>query len=104
MTWQPATIQEVEKIIEEDAISFDEEQAKAWGKYKVVPYRASISRHDEIESVVVVARKDDHVIYWEDIEEGFNTSPIDSAGTILEHWCNQDCLSVALNSWIPSIT
>jgi hypothetical protein len=40
------------------------------------------------------------VIYWEDIEEGFNLSPIAPNGHILEYWCNQDPLQVALNAWV----
>jgi hypothetical protein len=27
-------------------------------------------------------------------------SPVDSNDQILEHWCNQDGLGVALNAWI----
>ena len=53
-----------------------------------------------METVVVVARKGEEVIYWEDGEEGFNVSPIAQDGRILEHWCNQDELGHALNAWI----
>jgi hypothetical protein len=53
-----------------------------------------------LESVVVVARRQDEVIYWEDVEESFNRSPVSTEGKILEHWCNQDELRFALNSWI----
>jgi len=50
--------------------------------------------------VVVVARKGQEVIYWDDVEEGFNVSPISERGQILQHWCNQDELRHALNAWI----
>jgi len=40
-------------------------------------------------------------MYWEDVEEGFNTSPIGSDGMILEHRCNQDELCQALGYWAP---
>jgi hypothetical protein len=53
-----------------------------------------------VESVVVVARRGNDVIYWEDVEDGFNISPVGPDGRILEHWCNQDELGVALNAWI----
>lgn len=53
-----------------------------------------------METVVVVARKGEEVIYWEDVEEGFNVSPIGEGRRILEHWCNQDELRHALNAWI----
>jgi hypothetical protein len=53
-----------------------------------------------MENVVVAARRGEEVIYWEDVEEGFNLSPIAPDGRILEHWCNQDALGLALNAWI----
>jgi hypothetical protein len=68
--------------------------------HSVEPYRAAILRYGNLESVVVIARRDDKVIYWEDVEEGFNVSPISDDGRILEHWCNQDELRHALNAWI----
>jgi hypothetical protein len=34
------------------------------------------------------------------VEDGFNVSPTDSNGEILEHWCNQDDLKFALDYWI----
>jgi hypothetical protein len=49
---------------------------------------------------VVAARQGDEVIYWEDVEEGFNVSPVGEGGRILEHLCNQDELRHALNAWI----
>jgi hypothetical protein len=54
------------------------------------------------QSVVVVARRGDEVMYWEDVEEGFNISPITSDGQVLQHWCNQDELGSALNAWIKA--
>lgn len=57
-------------------------------------------RYSQIESVVVVARNGDQIIYYEDMEDGFNVSPISPYGRVLEHWCNQDQLRCALNAWI----
>lgn len=53
-----------------------------------------------MESVVVIARRGNEAIYWADVEEGFNVSPIGPDGRILEHWCNQDELRFALDAWI----
>lgn len=100
MDWQPATIEEVKQIVEEDLSKCDSEQFSVYEKYKVEPYLAPIIRYGEEETVVIVARKGDEVIYWEDVEDGFNVSPISPDGRILEHWCNQDELNSALNFWI----
>jgi hypothetical protein len=98
--WHPATIEEVKKIVRADLADCDEEQIRAFKRYAVEPYVAPILRYGELENVAVVARKGDEVIYWEDVEEGFNLSPIAPNGRILEHWCNQDELRFAINAWI----
>ena len=57
-------------------------------------------RYGKMESVVIVARNGDQVIYYEDVEDGFNVSPLSPDGQVLAHWCNQDELRFALNAWI----
>jgi hypothetical protein len=78
----------------------DAEQLAAFNKYRIEPFSAPIVRYGQLESVVVVARNGDHVIYYEDVEDGFNVSPLSPDGQILEHWCNDDELGIALNAWI----
>jgi len=94
------TVDAVKKIIEGDLKECDDEQVSAFKKYAVEPYAAPILRYGEMENAVVVARRGDEVIYWEDVEEGFNLSPVSPNGQILEHCCNQDELRFALNAWI----
>ena len=75
----------------------DAEQLAAFNRYAVEPYAAPIVRYGKTESVVVIARRRDEFIYWEDVEEGFNLSRVGRDGRILEHWCNQEELRFALN-------
>jgi len=98
--WQPATIEEVSEIVARDLKDCDAEQLAAFDKHRVEPFSAPIVRYGQTESVVVVARNGDQVIYYEDVEDGFNVSPISADGRVLEHWCNQDELRFALNAWI----
>jgi hypothetical protein len=99
MTWKPATVEEVKAIVAEESRHFDAEQAAIYERCRVEPVLAKLFRYDQWESVVIVARNDDRVIYWEDIDEGFNESSA-IGDRILEHRCNQDMLGVALNRWI----
>jgi hypothetical protein len=100
MGWKPASIEDVQKIVKSDLTRCDEAQIAAFERYSVQPFLAPIVRYGEPGQVVVVARKGERVIYWEDVEEGFNESAVSSAGQILEHYCNQDELAWALNFWI----
>jgi hypothetical protein len=98
--WRPATEDAVSEIVATDLTACDAEQLAAFKKYGVEPFSAPIMRHGKVESVVVIARNGDQVIYWEDVEDGFNISPIGADGTVLEHRCNDDELRFALNAWI----
>jgi len=98
--WQPATIVKVNEIVARDIKACDAEQLAAFSNYRIEPFSAPIVRHGQVENVVVVARNGDQVIYYEDVEHGFNVSPMSPDGQILEHWCNDDELRFALNAWI----
>ena len=100
MEWQPATVEAVKTIIERDLNACDSKQVTVFEKCSVEPYSAPILRYGKIESVVVIARRRDEVIYWEDGEGGFNCSAIGPDGHVLEHLCNQDELRFALNNWL----
>jgi hypothetical protein len=99
--WNPATIDQVRQIVLRSLSVCDAEQLEAFHKHAVECSAAPIVRYGNREKVIVVARKNNEVIFWEDVEEGFNVSPVDAEGTILEHRCNQDELGLALNRWIP---
>ncbi len=100
MEWRPATIDEVRKFVRADLEKCDPQQIAVFRQYSVDPYFAPIERYGKLEKVVVVAYNSGEVMYWEDVEEGFNTSPVGADGHVLQHWCNQDDLGTALNQWI----
>jgi hypothetical protein len=100
MDWKPATIESVKRIIASDLAGCTNEQAAAFKAYCVEPHFTPIVRYGNLEKVVVVARKENEVMYWEDVEEGFGVSLVGTEGNILEHDCNQNSLGLALNNWI----
>ncbi|HKW18227.1 MAG TPA: hypothetical protein VJO35_12035 [Terriglobales bacterium] len=100
MAWEPASIEAVNKIVAADLRQCDPKQIALFEKYKVEPYCARIVRYGNNETVVVVARKGKEVIYWEDVEEGFERSAISEDGLIQEHGTNQNNLGLMLNCWI----
>ena len=99
-TWKAATVEAVNEIVQKSLIDCDPDHRTAFLRYSVEPHVTPIVRYAQIETVVVVARKGDEVIYYEDMDEGFNVSPICTDGFILEHWCNHDELGFALNTWV----
>lgn len=67
--WRPASIAEVKQILMQDLADCNAEQNAVFHRYAVEPYIASLVRYGQPEGVIVVARKKDEVIYWEDVEE-----------------------------------
>jgi hypothetical protein len=100
MEWKAATLSQVGDIVKADLAKCDAEQMATFRQCSVEPYYAPIVRYGELGRVVIVARKSDEVMYWEDVEEGFNISPVGQDGVILEPGWKQDELRWALNRWI----
>jgi hypothetical protein len=98
-TWKPITPERLVEIIEADLGECDEALRSLFSKCRVEPYQAPIDRYGREEVVYVVARKANEVMYYEDVEDGFNISQTSKDGKILEHWCNQDPLKWALKPW-----
>lgn len=96
-SWSPATAEEVASIIERDLRECPEDLATLFHSI-CVPFRAvPIKRFDQTESVFVVAQHKGVVVYYEDVEEGFNLSALAADGSIAtpgyEQWRLQHALS-----------
>jgi hypothetical protein len=100
MSWKPTNRREIEEILAQQVADLSEDERQAFERFRLEPYQAPITRYGKNEKVFVVARNGDEVMYWEDVEEGFNISPFDRSGQITQHWCNQDSLKFALARWL----
>ena len=99
-TWKPIARSKLEQLINKELGDCEPEQQQVFEKHRVPLRKAPIVRYGKIEYVFVVARNGDEVMYYEDVEGGFNFSPVDAKGHILQHWCNQDELKYALWHWL----
>jgi len=102
MLWAPITKNELQDIIDQQLSECTHDLIAIFNEYRVPLILAPIVRYENVEGVFVVARKNNNVLYFEDVEEGFNFSPINEEGLILEHWCNQDSLRFALQKWLSN--
>ena len=98
--WKPITREKLFALISEELAECPDPVADTFRRFRVEPFHAPITRHGrDTDQVFVVARRGNEVMYYEDIEEGWNFSPISDDGRVLEHWCNQDELRFALLHW-----
>ncbi len=98
--WKPITEDELAELIRQQFTECEPDQRATFEQYRVALRRAPIMRYGKHEKVFVVAQRGNEVLYFEDVEDGFNFSPVDADGRILEHWCDQDELRHALWHWM----
>jgi hypothetical protein len=89
----------MQSLIHEQLHDCTDEQRELFERYRVPLRPTPLERYGQLESVFVVAQRGDEVMYYEDVEDGFNFSPLTPDGWVAEHWCNQDELKYALIRW-----
>jgi len=98
-TWCPITAEELQSLIDEQLRECTDAEREIFERYRVLLRPTPLERFGKPDSVFVVARRGNEVMYYEDIEEGFNLSPLTADGRIAQRWCNQDELTHALFRW-----
>ena len=98
-TWKPISASELKELLSRQLGDWSPEQVATFETVRVAPYQVPIVRNGNVEQVFVVARKGTEVMYYEDVEDGFNISQLTSDGAIAEPGFEQDELKWALQRW-----
>ena len=102
-TWKPISEQDLAALIERDLAECTPEARALFSRFRVSLRPAAINRGDRVESVYVVAQNGRSVIYYEDVEEGFNISALSTDGAIEEPGFEQWELRHALFHWAKRV-
>lgn len=99
--WEPITETQFEMLLLEQLEEMDTDERHEYTKYEIKPWKSTLRRSDEYgdEHVFVVAQKDKTVLYFDDVEWGFNLSVIDDEGRILSPGGSQMSLADAFRQW-----
>lgn len=85
------TLEELLWMIAAGLTEADDEVRAAWAAISVPPEKWKCSPWgDENGGFWVVAISGDQAIWYNDVEEGFNSSPFSRRGVLDAYWCNQD--------------
>lgn len=97
-TWQPISDDEFSSLFNEQYAELNSDQKHWIDKYRVHVPKAVLRRSEDMgdELVHVVARIENDVLYFDDVEYGFNWSEIDGTGRILKPGGSQNSLQGAL--------
>jgi hypothetical protein len=99
MAWSPLSRDELQSILRRELAECSDEQRVYFDGVAFEPAKWSQSPYgDEGGGFWAVAADDNRVLWFNDIEDGFNVSTYTDWGTIPvnQYWCNQDELKAAL--------
>ena len=99
MDWTPITESALWDLILAAEARMDPADARLWECIRISPQKWSEPSYGIVGGGFwVVGLIGTTVIWYNDIEEGFNLSSYSDFGTIDEYWCNQDGLEYTLQS------
>ncbi len=101
--WKPITDSEFDELFKVQYAELNEAQRNAFDQFLVPFWKATIRRSEMYgdETDFVVAQKEDGVIYFDDVEDGFNISIGDSTRRILNPGGSQDTLKELVENKFP---
>ena len=102
--WQPISEQSLWDWINRGYDRMTEPQQKLWNAIKVTPHKWQLHPWGDMgNGFWVVAILGQTVVWFNDIEIGFNSSPYSEFGTISDYRCNQDQLQWQIESLLDEI-
>ena len=92
--WKPISIERLRNLILEGELQLNDQQSNFWDIIKIEPEKWKEKKYGtEGGGFWVVAIFGREVIYFNDIEDGFNISTYKNYGEIEEYRCNQSGLN-----------
>jgi hypothetical protein len=94
MTWQPITEEQLSDEINRGVTKMTLEQFRLWEAIHVLQQKWKLSPWGDLGGgFLIVAIVGQTVVWYNDIEGGFNRSVYLQLGVINNYWCNQDELN-----------
>ena len=91
--WEPITELDLWDLIVKAEPRMNCEQRRLWSVIKIDPQKWELTPFGDLDSGFwAVGLLGESVVWYNDIEDGFNISTYRSFGRIGEYWCNQDDL------------
>jgi hypothetical protein len=104
MAWKPATEEELHNMLHSAWQRMSLPQRRLWEAIRIDPQKWSSSPYGDLGggfwAVALLAQT---VVWYNDIEDGFNQSNYKTHGTIGAYWCNQDQLEWVIQGLLDSI-
>ncbi|NTV58958.1 MAG: hypothetical protein HGA74_16980 [Deltaproteobacteria bacterium] len=104
MTWKPIPEEEIWEMLNSSRERMTIPQRRLWETIRIDPERWQQHPYgDQGGGFWVVAILGRRVVWYNDIEEGFNSSVYSQYGEIGAYWCNQDDLEITIQNLLIEI-
>ncbi|MEZ4306426.1 MAG: hypothetical protein R3F14_00035 [Polyangiaceae bacterium] len=102
--WEAIADEDFDDLFRKQYAELTPEARERLEKFRVPFWKATIRRSEATgdELVFVVCQSGSGVLYFDDVEYGFNISSTDSTGRILSPGGSQATLAEAIAMWIPA--
>jgi hypothetical protein len=98
MSWTPLSREALDSMIETALVEYDEDVRAAWARIRIEPEKWRCSPWgDQGGGFWVIAIEGDQVLWYNDIEDGFNRSAFSERGMIDEYSTSQTKLTAILD-------
>jgi hypothetical protein len=102
--WEPISSTALLERIEQGRRAMSEPVRRLWDAIRIEPEKWEQHPYgDEGGGFWAVAVMGRNVVWYNDIEEGFNRSLYSKYGTIDDYWCNQDELHIAIGYLVNAL-
>lgn len=101
--WEPISMEELLALMKAQSSECPADQLERFQAFRLEPYKVGIERFGTIEQVYVVARKGDEVVWFDDVEEGFEISVLGPDGNLPPGFAGQFELHHVINRWCPKV-
>lgn len=88
-TWTAATRDEIDEELRRGLDLCSPEQLAFLARVRIEPTLIPIERSGQLERVYMIARTSDRVVFWEDVEEGWEVATPDEDGVIRSYGASQ---------------
>jgi hypothetical protein len=101
MDWTPISEQELVALVNAAVALMDRPALALWNLIHIPPAKWQLSPWgDDGNGFWVVGVLGARVVWYNDIEDGFNVSRYEKYGVIADYWCNQDDLQHRVNALV----
>jgi hypothetical protein len=103
-TWNAIRDAEFAALFDEQYTALTPAARARFERFRVPFWKAIIRRSEAAgdEAVVVIAQVGKGVLYFDDVEYGFNVSTVDDGGRVLQPGGSQATLAEAIEAWFPA--